>query len=329
MSNNCFAVQSELYTEKNQIYFMSSEKQISIIGATGNLGVPVAKNLVSFGYKLKIIARNEAKAKKLFRDLSDIEIVTADLQNESALKKALKQTKILYLNLSTHSTSLDLKFESERDGIANIIKAIDKESIQQIILISGLGALDNLIKNGNFRFIPNIIRKQGQKIIKESGIPYTILHCSWFIDSFVLFRRNKIYSVFGETKNPVYFTNCFDYSLVLSNAINNCDAFYKEFPVQGVEGINHPEAAESFFSIFSNSTKVKIIPPWIINVFSLFNKEMKFLKHMSDYSHHCKETFLADECDTYKVLGSPEMSILEYANMIKATGFYDYLQAKN
>jgi len=304
---------------------MSSKKQISIIGATGNIGIPIVKNLVNFGYEVKVIVRNLEKARKLFGNLSDVQIIKADLKNISALNIALKHTEYLYLNLSTQTTELNTVFATEREGVANIIEAIDKESIKQIISISGLGAFDNLQDTGSFIFIPNIIRKHGQKIIKESGIPYTILHCSWFVDSFVFYRRNNIYSVIGDTQNPIYFTNCYDFTLMLANAIDNPNALYKEFPVQGTEGSKHPEAAELFLSIYTENSKVKVLPIWIIGIMAIFKKEMKFLKHMSDYFNKSRETFLAEEYETYKVLGNPTLSLTDYAEKLKSEGFYDYL----
>ena len=308
---------------------MSSKKQISIIGATGNIGIQVAKNLSHFGYSIKVIARDQEKAKSIFEKLSDVEIVEADLEDPSSLKTALKGTRYLYLNLSTETTDVNTPFASEREGIANIIESIDSDCIKQIISISGLGAFDNLQEKDTFRFIPNVIRKQGQKIIKESGIPYTFLHCSWFADSFIFYQRNQIYTVIGDTKNPVYFTNCYDFSLNIVNALDNPDALYKEFPIQGREGIKHPEAAKSFLSIYSEKAMVKILPGWLILILSLFTKEMKFLKHMSDYFHYSIESFLAEDCDTYKVLGSPKYSVSSYAARVKDEGSYQYLEFEN
>ncbi len=308
---------------------MSSKKQITIIGATGNIGIPVVKNLLSFGYSVKVIVRNEEKAKKLFSKLPDVEIVNADLKDIPALQKALKGTQYLYLNLSTQTTDINTPFASEREGVANIIEAIDRKSIKQIISISGLGAFDNLPENGKFRFIPNVIRKQGQKIIKESGIPFTFLHCSWFADSFIFYQRNQTYAVIGNTKDLIYFTNSYDFSLNIANAIDNPEALFKEFPVQGNEGIKHPEAAQLFLSVYSKNAKVKILPAWIINMLAMFKKEMKFLKQMSDYFHNSIETFLAEDCDTYKVLGAPKLSLSAYASKLKTENFYDYLQIEN
>ncbi len=303
---------------------MSSKKQISIIGATGKIGIQVVRNLVDFGFEVKAIVRNTEKAEKLLGQLSDVEIVAADLKDISELRQALKNTEYLYLNLSTETTDLNIPFATEREGIANILEAIDRDSIKQIISISGLGAFDKQQDSKKFKFIPNIIRKQGQKMIKESGIPYTILHCSWFADSFVFYQRNNTYAVIGDTKNPIYFTNCYDFSLNIANATGNPDAFYKEFPIQGKEGIKHTEAAKSFLSIFSENTKVKPLPALIINILALFKKELKFVKHMSDYFSKSVETFIAGDCGTYKILGQPKLTLKKYARKLKSEKFYDY-----
>jgi hypothetical protein len=44
---------------------------------------------------------------------------------------------------------------------------------------------------------------------------------------------------------------------------------------------------------------------------------MKFVKQMSRYFSDTKEEYIADECDTYKILGEPSISIMEYAQEIR------------
>jgi nucleoside-diphosphate-sugar epimerase len=304
---------------------MDNKKQITVIGATGNLGAPVAKHLLNSGFQIKAIVRNPGKANQIFAKHENIEIQQADLHDVDSLKKVLTNTEYLYLNLSTNTINIETPFAEEREGIENILKAIDKESIKQIIAISGLGALDNVNTVQKFKFIPNIIRKQGHKLIKDSGIPYTILHCSWFIDSFIFFQRNKVYSVIGNANSTIYFTNCYDYAQNLINAIGNEKAFFKEFPVQGKTGYSHLAAAEDFLAIFSEDSKAKILPHFIIRVLALFSKELKFVKHMSDYAHASIESFIAEDFGTYSILSEPVFEVKEYAKWLKSNNFYKYL----
>ena len=296
---------------------MNNKKQITIIGATGNLGCRVTKNLIKSGYEVTAIVRNSEKAEQLFKNSPGIKILTADLKDVSALRKALNSTAFLYLNLSTQSTTENIPFAPDREGIANILKAVNRDIIKQILCISGMGALDNIQAPGNKPFIPNLIRKQGHKLLKESGIPYTILHCSWFLDSFIIFERNKTYSIIGDTENQIYFTNCYDFSQHIDMAIGNPEAYYKEFPIQGFEGLKHPDAARMFFDVYDKEFKINKLPVGIIRMMSVFKKEFKYLKHMSDYFSKLKETFLANDFMTWEILGKPTTGVREYALLLK------------
>ena len=303
---------------------MKRINKISIIGGTGNLGVPVVKFLLKSGFEIKLIVRNIPKAKQLFETDAKLQLIAADLKNVSELKTALSDTEYLYLNLSTQTTDINIPFSTEREGVCNILKAINEKLIKQIIAISGLGAFDNVHKPDGFEFVPNIIRKQGHKLIKNSGIPYTLLHCSWFADSFIIYRRNNVYSVIGNTIDPIYFTNCYDYTMHLINALGNPETFFKEFPIQGNKGYTHPVAAKTFLDACAEHTKIKLLPVSIIKFLALFSREMKYVKHMSDYFFVSSETFLAEEFNTYKILGTPSLSLTQYAEKLKEEKIYDY-----
>ena len=54
---------------------MEYKKQITVIGVTGNIGVPVVKNLISADFRIKAIVRNTDKAKKLFDCSEHVEVL--------------------------------------------------------------------------------------------------------------------------------------------------------------------------------------------------------------------------------------------------------------
>ena len=111
-------------------------KQLTVIGATGKLGIPTVARLVENGVQIKAIVRNPATAKEKLPE--NVEIVQGDLSDVNSLKKALTGTEYLYLNLSAPDPSAE--FITEIHGVQNILEATGTQ-LKQIIKISGLGAL--------------------------------------------------------------------------------------------------------------------------------------------------------------------------------------------
>jgi hypothetical protein len=130
-----------------------------------------------------------------------------------------------------------------------------------------------------------------------------------------------VYSVIGNDTNPIYFTNCYDFTQHLINAIGNEKAIFKEFPVQGKKGYIHSSAAKDFLAVFSEKSKVKNLPSSIIKILAIFIKELKFVKHMSDYFNSTSESHLVDEYATYSILGEPQFDVIAYARWLKANNF--------
>ena len=155
---------------------MTTKKEITLMGATGKIGMLTTLHLLQAGYRVKAVVRNVEKAEKSFGERSNFELVYGDLTDTDSLSKALKDTEYLYLNLSTMTTDLKVPFANEREGVANILKAVDRERIKQILAISGLGAFKKDIVPEKYIFVPNLIRMQGHEMLRQSGIPYTILH---------------------------------------------------------------------------------------------------------------------------------------------------------
>jgi uncharacterized protein YbjT (DUF2867 family) len=302
-----------------------NSKRVTIIGATGNLGVPVTRNLIRFGFEVKVVAKSISKAHKYFGEEKLAQIVPGNLEDVSSLREALGDTEFLYLNLSAQTTDINTPFATEREGMRNIIAAVNRDRKKQILILSGLGAFSKEMLNDPKGFVPNRIRGQGHEILRKSGIPYTIMHCSWFTDSFMLFRRKGTYAVIGNTSDPIYFINAYDYSRQLANAIGNPKALNKDYPIQGKEGKPHQVAAREFFAELGDNTRVQVTPTWLLGVVAAFKKELKPIHHMAKYFDRYAEKYQALECNTYNDLGEPTLSIREYAAMLKENKFYNYL----
>ena len=271
-------------------------KNLTIIGATGKLAIPTIKRFLENRVNIKAIVRDIETAKEKLP--SNVEIVKGDLEDVESLKKALFGTEYLYLNLSSPNPYAD--FIPEVQGIENILKA-KSSSIKQIIQVSGLGALHPEFHSSKKRIIDNELRFKGHNLIKEAGIPITVFHCTWFLNSLPWFIQDNSLFAFGKYKTPMYWTNTTDLADYVSVSIGNASVFNKDLALQGKEALFLPDAARKY-------VELKKLPFNVIEA-PIPETDLGPFGDMLRYFEGFEEQFCAEE--TYKLLGEPKLSFNE------------------
>ncbi|MBB3696545.1 NAD(P)H-binding protein [Flammeovirga yaeyamensis] len=288
-------------------------KNITIIGATGTLGLPITKKLNSLGVQVKAVVRDIQKAKEILPD--SVEVVYGDVANKESLKVALIGSKTVYLNLNTTTWNVDAPFHVEREGIINVIDVSKELGIQHIMQIVGIDSSHPEFATTGMEYKTNLIRKPAMEYLKNSGINYTFFHCSVFLDSFPSFIQEQEFAIIGNHSYPVYFTNTTQLAGNIFNAIDNEEAHNKAFTIQGKEGVSFPEAAKKFVGIYNSDIKVMEYPLDIIPHLGLPTKEdEQFMEHMLTYVEQLKEEQVSQK--TWEILGEPELSIDDFAKTI-------------
>ena len=288
-------------------------KNITIIGATGQLGLPVAKVLNKRGVKIKAVVRDIDKAKSLLPE--EVEIIKGDVADKNSLKEALKGTDTIYLSLNTTSWDVDAPFHTEREGIINVIEVSKELGVNHIIQIVGIDSSNPEFATKGMVYKTNLIRKPAIDYMKESGINYTYLHCSFFLDSFPMFIQGEEFAIIGKHQYPMYYTNTIDLAKNIYNAIGNSNTYNQSFTVQGKEGMSFPEAAKEFLSVYNPDIKVSEYPMETIKHLGLPDaEEEQFMEHLLTYVEQLKEEQISER--TWKVLGEPKLSIKQFAKSL-------------
>lgn len=86
-------------------------EKIAIIGGTGMLGQPVTKAFIEAGFQVTLLVRNESKARALFGTAA--QLIVGDISDPNALKQALRDKDVVYLNLSVEQGSSKSGFQPE------------------------------------------------------------------------------------------------------------------------------------------------------------------------------------------------------------------------
>jgi uncharacterized protein YbjT (DUF2867 family) len=235
----------------------NQEREITIlvIGATGTVGSEVVERLVSLSSSsnqnivIRAAVHSQDKADRFKQYNKTVQIVNMDYNNPESIRDALNNIDKLFL--------LTLPAPNMTDVYSNLVKEIRKSGgINHMVMLSSMGA-----KTGLGTTIGRIHREE-EKIIEESGIPFTFLRPSAFMQNFVNYfgqtirTQNAFYLPAGDGK--VSFIDARDIAAVSVQALtsNNHQQQYigKAYTITGQEAISYGQAAE----ILSNEIAKRI-----------------------------------------------------------------------
>src|SRR3954452_12627209 len=163
---------------------------ILVTGATGTVGSEVVKQLASSpSIDKKIIRAGVHSLNKVdkLKQYKTVEIVNMDYYKSETITNSLQNIdKLFWLTpLAPNTTQIS----------SNLVKEAQKNDIKHIVKLSVMGA--------DIEPATTITRlhRQEEKIIEESGIPYTFLRPVGFMQNFINF--------FGQTiKNQCFLSFC-------------------------------------------------------------------------------------------------------------------------
>ncbi|KAH8556046.1 hypothetical protein BGW37DRAFT_479617 [Umbelopsis sp. PMI_123] len=148
-----------------------------IIGATGQVGSHVAKNLLEKGQPVRIIVRNPNKAQKL----SQLGAIThvGDIDNAQDIETGFKNANAVFLidPPAYHEPNVE---EITRNRLAILKAAIIKNSVRKVVVITSGGIQYRDIDIGNLKYAQ--IWEDG---FKELTIPVTSLRPTWFMENWI------------------------------------------------------------------------------------------------------------------------------------------------
>jgi uncharacterized protein YbjT (DUF2867 family) len=108
-----------------------------ILGASGNTGHVVAKNLLTSGQQVRVVGRNATHLQ--FLAAEGAEVFTADLTDVAAVTKAFHQASSAYVMIPPNHTSNDVRAFQDRVSDA-IAKAAQDAGVKNVVSLSSFGA---------------------------------------------------------------------------------------------------------------------------------------------------------------------------------------------
>ena len=280
---------------------------IAIIGATGMLGRPVAHELIWAGYGVRLVARNVAKTKELF---PHIEVVPGDLRHKTSLVDALRGIDVVYLNLSIKQTEKQTDFHTEGEGLVNLIDAARQAGIRQIAYLSSL--VMRYQGMNSFDWWAFRLKHEAVRLIKASGIPYSIFYPSAFMESLNGTQRlGRFVLVVGRSNVRLWYISAHDYGKQVARAFRT-PGQHQEYVMQGPEAMTQHEAASRFVAAYTDEKlSVLTAPPFLMQLGRPFSAQANYGWHITEALNKYPEQFEAGQ--TWAELGKPVTTVETFA----------------
>ena len=274
------------------------EKTILVIGATGTLGESVARSLKEDGFRVRIMARDRDKTRKMFNEF--FEIVVGDVTDTNSLEESLEGCFGVHINLNPP--------ETEQLGAENVASIASKKGIGRITYISGTNAFDE-----NSWFPTTKYKLEAEKAIRESGVPYTFFCPTCSMESLSQFIKGGRAAVFGKQPNPYHWFATDDLARMVSSSYGIEEAANKKFFIHGPEPILAHEAVMRYCTVFHPEIKkITTIPYWLASIMATItrNEKMKFGYQLLAFFEKIGEG--GDPTEANRILGSPKITLDEW-----------------
>jgi len=160
---------------------------ILVVGASGQLGTAVVRRLASApsAEAVRAFVRPTSQAQHL--RIPNVELAYGDLRNTTSLTRVCKGVDVVIATANTVAPRGRYSFESvEGNGYRNLVAAAKQAGVKQMIFMSAPAT-------PNDDAVPTLrYKRRIEKLIVDSGIPYTIFRGSLFMDDWFALMGSSI-----------------------------------------------------------------------------------------------------------------------------------------
>ncbi len=276
--------------------------KVLVVGGTGLLGLPVARQLKDDGYHVTLLTSNLDRSQARLGD--EFPLMSGDVTNPESLAEPVAGQDIVYLSLSAKADPIKYQ-KIEIEGAANVARTAADAGVKRISMISGASS------NGNEEGIIFLDAKvKAERALIQSGIPYTIMRPSWFMESLPHFVRTRRAGYLGKQPIPRGWIAATDYARQVSRAFSTNEAANRCFYNLGPQKITIPDAINQFCTRHHPGIKVTSLPFGLAKIVALLpgQQALRTGTPFFEYFETRPEDVSTDEAD--RILG-PNLTTLD------------------
>jgi uncharacterized protein YbjT (DUF2867 family) len=278
-------------------------RPILVVGATGMLGRPVAERLRDSGAPVRVLSRDPARAAAQLGP--GLEYVEGDVGTPASIERALDGCRGVHVNL--RGATLDDIERVEIGGADAIARAAAKAGAERLTYLSGAG-----IEAADPRLLPVRVKSGAEAAIRASGVPYTILRATHFMESLDLFVRGRHAELLTPQPHKLHYLAASDYADQVVRAYANRAAANRALTLLGPQAFTMREALEIYVARTRPDLTIRELPLFVARIIARFVRDpgLRMAVTLFDAFRRIPETGDAAEADA--LLGKAETTLEQW-----------------
>lgn len=242
---------------------------ILIVGATSQPGQKLVPMLLGKGYQVRVLARNQEKADP--HSNSDLQVVPGDLRIPDSLQQACQGVEEVVSCVTAAAAQGNNNIHTV-DGAGNraLIDAARQAGARHFVLVSVYSAASNhpvdLMR----------VKYRAEEYLRASGLNYTILHPTAFMDSWCArlgaqVKNGAEVTIFGDGSNPINFISAEDVARFIVFALEDPRLRNQTLTIGGPQNLTLDEVVSAYERHYAKKVSRKCISDLRLKLTSLFS----------------------------------------------------------
>jgi uncharacterized protein YbjT (DUF2867 family) len=276
--------------------------KILVIGGTGMLGEPVARQLQAEGYSVRILTRSPEKAR--LRYSPPFEVARGDVEEADSLKAAMNGCQGVHINL--HGL---FDPDLERRGAEQVAQAAAKCGVERITYLTGASVCEE-----NTWFVDTKARLEAEKLIRASGVPYTIFRANFFMETLHNLVRGKMLLQIGKHPHPYHWIAACDYARMVAKAYATSQAANKILYACGPQALTMRQALQILQRLAYPTYRIVYMPLWFTRIFAWVGRrrELQSVLPFFAYCEKVKTLMSGTPDEANALLGAPSTTLEDW-----------------
>jgi uncharacterized protein YbjT (DUF2867 family) len=212
----------------------------------------VVRRLLEAGFRVRVLVRANSPARA-----EGPEEVLGDIDDIGSLRRAITGCDAVHISLRGGPRDADYE-RVEHRGTARVAEVAAESGCVRLSYVSHMLAAPDL-RSTSLR-----AKWSAEHAIAASGVPYTIFHPTYFMDTLPRHIRGRTATVLGHQRHRFHMLAAEDFAAMVSRALSTDRAVNQTLTVYGPEAYTIPAALRIYCDLCAPGVTLARRPLWLM-----------------------------------------------------------------